>query len=169
MYCSTCGMVIAESLTYCNHCGARLIASNPDKVAIPREVKPELLVSSMVITFVFGLLAISVLLGVMKSVLGLELGQILAFAGLSFLTLIFLEGVFVQLLRRRNRGAGKQATTELPAGHSTKELGPQQVQALCEPLSSVTDHTTRAFEPIYTNQDKPGETSDVRSQKGRQL
>ena len=154
MYCSTCGVAIAESLSYCNHCGARLIASNTDKVAIPREVKPELLVSSMVLTFVFGLLAISVLLGVMKSVLGLELGQILAFAGLSFLILIVLEGVFLLLLLRRNRGAEKQTKTELQAGQTTKELGEPQVQALPEPLASVTDHTTRAFEPIYTNRNK---------------
>jgi len=154
MYCSTCGVAVAESLSYCNHCGARLIASNTDKVSIPREVKPELLVSSMVLTFVFGLLAISVLLGVMKSVLGLELGQILAFAGLSFLILIVLEGVFLLLLLRRNRGAEIQSKTVLQAGNTTKELAEPLVQALPEPLASVTDHTTRAFEPIYTNRNK---------------
>jgi Na+/proline symporter len=143
MYCSTCGVAIAESLSYCNHCGARIITSNSDKVATSREVKPELLVSAMVATFVLGLVAISVLLGVMKSVLGLELGQILGFAGLSFLILIFLEGVFMLLLFRRNRGAQERAKTESLAGHTTKELDVPQVQALPEPLASVTDQTTR--------------------------
>lgn len=145
MYCSTCGVAVPESLSYCNHCGARI----SDKVATSRDVKPELLVSSMVMTFVFGLLAITALIGVMKSVLGLESGQILGFAALCFLMMIFLEGVFLRLLFRRNR-----SRTELPAGQTTKELGAPQVQALREPLSSVTDHTTRAFEPIYTNQNK---------------
>src|SRR5215470_12357564 len=100
MYCSTCGVAVAENLTYCNHCGARI---NGDKVATSRDVKPELLVCAMVATFVLGLLAITVLLGVMKSVLGLELGQLLGFAALSFLIMLLLEGVFLLLLFRRNR------------------------------------------------------------------
>ncbi len=154
MYCSTCGVAVAESLSYCNHCGARIIASNSDKVDAARYVKPELLVSAMVATFVIGLFAITALLGVMKSVLGLELGQILGFAALSFLIMIFLEAVFLLLLFRRNRGAGERARTESLAGHTTKELDAPPVQALREPLSSVTDHTTRAFEPIYTNRNK---------------
>ena len=121
------------------HCGARLVASNSDKVGASREVKPELLVSAMVATFVLGLLAISVLLGVMKYVLGLELGQILGFAVLGFLLMILLEGVFLRLLFRRNRNTEVRATTESLSGHTTKELGAPQVQALREPLSSVTD------------------------------
>ena len=154
MYCSTCGVAVAESLSYCNHCGARIIASNSDKVATSRGVKPELLVSAMVATFVLGLLAITVLIGVMKSVLGLEPGQILGFAVLSFLMLIFLEGVFLLLLFRRKSGAEERTRAELLSEHTTKELGAPQVQALREPLSSVTDHTTRAFEPTYTNRNK---------------
>lgn len=146
-------MAVPDSLSYCNHCGARISAPN-DKVTAPREVRPELLVSAMAGTFILGLVAISVLLGVMKSALGLELGQILAFAVLSFLLLIFLETVFVLLLFRRNRGAKEQVTPELTGRHTTKELAASQVQALREPLTSVTDNTTRAFEPIFTNQNK---------------
>ena len=70
MYCSTCGVAVADSLNYCNHCGAR--TSNSDNVAVSRHVKPDFLVAAMVGTFVLGLIAITALLGVMKSVLGLE-------------------------------------------------------------------------------------------------
>lgn len=154
MYCASCGVAVPDSLSYCNHCGARIIGPNSDKVATPREVRPELLVSAMAGTFILGLVAISVLLGVMKTALGFELGQILAFAVLSFLLLISLESVFVLLLFRRNRSANEQATTELTGRHTTKELAAPQVQALREPLTSVTDHTTRAFDPVYTKQDK---------------
>ena len=154
MYCSTCGVVVTESLNYCNHCGARIITSSSDKVDDSRNVKPGLLVSAMVGTFVLGLIAITALLGVMKSVLGLEAGQILGFAVLSFSIMLFLEGVFLVLLFRRNRGVEDRAKKESLAGHTTKELGAPQVQALREPLSSVTDETTRAFEPIYTNRNK---------------
>ncbi len=154
MYCSTCGVAVPESLSYCNHCGARILTSNSDKLATYRDVRPETLVFAMLATFIFGLLAISVLLGVMKSVLGLDAGQILGFAALSFLILLLLESVFLLLLFRRNRSADAGVRTELPAGHTTKELGAQKVPALPEPLSSVTDHTTRAFEPVYTNRNK---------------
>lgn len=154
MYCSTCGVAVADTLSYCNHCGARIITSSSDKVAAAREVKPDLLVSAMAATFIMGLLAISVLLGVMKSVLGLESGQLMGFATLSFLILIFLEGVFLRLLFRRNRNTEERVKTESVPGHTTKELGMPQAQALREPLSSVTEQTTRAFEPLYTNRDK---------------
>jgi len=146
MYCSTCGVAVPESLSYCNHCGARIATS--------RDVRTEFLVSVMAGTFVFGLLAISVLLGVMKSVLGLEAAQIMGFAAVTLLMLIVLEGVFLLLIFRRSRGVEERSNAELSAGHTTKELGVPQVQALGEPQSSVTDHTTRAFEPIYTNRNK---------------
>jgi hypothetical protein len=149
MYCSTCGVAVAEGLNYCNHCGARIIVSNSDKVATSRDVRPELLVAALVGTFVLGLIAITALLGVMKSVLGLQSGQIFVFAALSFLMMVVLEGVFLLLLFRRNRGVEERE--ELLAGHTTKGLGAPQVQALREPIASVTEQTTRAFEPIYTN------------------
>lgn len=154
MYCASCGVAVPDSLSYCNHCGARIIGPNSDKVAVPREVRPELLVSAMAGTFILGLVAIALLLGVMKTALGLELGQILAFAVLTFLLLLGLETVFVLLLFRRNRAEKEQATIELTGRHATKELAEPQVQALREPLTSVTDHTTRAFEPLYPNQKK---------------
>jgi hypothetical protein len=105
-------------------------------------------------TFILGIFAITALLGVLKSVLGLASGQILAFAALCFFILISLEAVYLVLLFRRNRSVEERVRTESLTGHTTKELGAPQVQALREPLSSVTDQTTRAFEPIYTNRDK---------------
>lgn len=154
MYCSTCGIAVAESLSYCNHCGVRIIPYNRDEVDTSRDVKPGLLVSAMAGTFILGLFAITALLGVMKSVLGLQAGQILGFAALCFFMLICLEGVYLRLLFRRNGGREERGRTESLTGHTTKELGAPQVQALREPLSSVTDQTTRAFEPIYTKRDK---------------
>ena len=154
MYCPSCSMPVTRTLSYCNYCGARINTPNIVRVAASGDVKPGLVVSAMVTTFVFGLLAIAVLLGVMKTALGLELGQILGFAVLSFLILILLESAFVMLLFRRNRGTQEQTKTEVLAGHTTKELGEPSVQALREPLSSVTDETTRAFDPVYVNRPK---------------
>src|SRR5258708_38008055 len=111
MYCSSCGVAGTQGLSYCNYCGAKLNGANGEKVIRSSEVKPELLVSSMVALFVFGLVAITMLMGVMKAVINLDVGQILAFALLSFLIMLSIEGVLVRLLFRRKRGTEESGDT----------------------------------------------------------
>ena len=149
MYCSSCGVAVPQSLSYCNYCGAKLSGAKSDNVTKSPEVKPELLVSAMVVVFVFGLIAITMLIGVMKSVINLDVGQILAFALLCFLIMLSIEGVFVRLLLRRKRGAEEPGDGVLLKGQATKELDAAQGRMLPEPVASVTEHTTRAFDPIY--------------------
>ena len=149
MYCSSCGVVVAQGLSYCNYCGSKLSGARGDNVNTSSELKPGLLVSSMVVVFVFGLVAITMLIGVMKAVLHLDVGQLLAFTMLSFLIMLFLEGVFIRLLFRRRHDT-EERNTVLMKGQATKELDAAQARVLPEPVPSVTEHTTRAFEPIYT-------------------
>jgi hypothetical protein len=148
MYCSTCGVAVAQGLSYCNYCGEKLNAVSAENVTKSSEVKPELLVCAMVALFVLGLGAITVLMGVMKAVLDLNVGQILAFTLLSFLTMLALEGVFLRLLLRRQRGAEESRTTEVLNAQTTKELDAAP-ERLPMAMPSVTEHTTRAFAPIY--------------------
>ena len=149
MYCSSCGVAVTQGLSYCNYCGEKLSGAKSDRIVKSPEVRPETLVGAMVCSFVFGLGAIAVLLGMMKAVLRLENGLILAFALLSFLIMLSLEGVFIRLLLRRNRGAKEAGDTVLLKGQAArKELDAARV--LTEPMASVTEHTTRAFDPIYT-------------------
>src|SRR5213593_4332188 len=101
MYCSSCGVSVAQGLSYCNFCGAKL--NRGESISKSSEVKPESLISGMGAIFVFGLGAITVLIGVMKAVLGLAVGQILFFAVLSFLMMIVIEAVLIRLLLRRTR------------------------------------------------------------------
>jgi len=149
MYCSACGVAVAQGLSYCNYCGVKLNGVKGDNVTNTPEVKPELLVSAMVGLFVLGLVAIIMLMGVMKVILNLNVGLILAFTLLSFLIMLLLEGVIIRLLLQRKRGAKETVDTVLLKGQATKELDAPQARVLPEPLSSVTEHTTRAFEPIY--------------------
>jgi hypothetical protein len=103
----------------------------------------------MIMVFVFGLAAISVLLGVMKAVLNLNEGAILGFAALSFFIMMVVEGVFIGLLVRRKHKP-EPSTAMALSKQQTNELDAAQERLLTEP-SSVTDQTTRAFDPIYTN------------------
>src|SRR4030095_12589212 len=147
MYCSSCGVAVAESLSYCNYCGAKLVGVKDDDIEW-REVRPGLLVAAMTVLFILGLVAITMLLGMMKVVLELPVKHALGFALIPFLLLLLLEGIFIRLLLR-GKGNANQADKVQLKGGATKELDAGQRPALAEPVSSVTDHTTRAFDPIY--------------------
>jgi hypothetical protein len=127
-----------------------LNAAKGDRVGKSAEVKPELIVSAMAGVFILGLVAITMLLGVMKSVLNLNVGQILAFAFLSFSLLIIIEGVFIRLLFRRKRPNQEAPDAVRLKGPATNQLDAAQARGLSEPVPSVTEHTTRAFDSIYS-------------------
>ena len=146
MYCSTCGVAVAQGLSYCNHCGAKL--NRAESLVKSPEVKPELLVSSMVATFIFGMAAITILMGVMKTVLGLPVERVLAFSLIPFLLLLIIEGVLMRLLFRRSQRA--EVSVALSKDQATNELDTAQMRVLPQGEPSVTEHTTRAFDPIYT-------------------
>ena len=149
MYCPSCGAAVAEGLSYCNYCGAKLSGAKGDKVSRSPEVKPEFLVAAMVGLFLLGLAGIIVLMGVMKAVLDLPVELILAFALLVFLIMLLLEGVVLRLLFVRRRGAEQSGDTVPSKAQATKELDAAQARALPEHMPSVTEQTTRTFEPSY--------------------
>jgi hypothetical protein len=151
MYCSSCGVAVAQGLSYCNYCGAKLNGVTGETRIKSSEVKPELLVSAMAGVFILGLVAITMLIGMMKAVLGLNVGQVLAFALLSFLIMLTIEGVFISLLLRRKRGTEEAGGAMRSKVQATRELDAAQARALPEPVPSVTEHTTRAFEQIYND------------------
>jgi hypothetical protein len=149
MYCSSCGMAVAQGLSYCNYCGAKLNGAKGDNVTKSPEVKPELLVSAMVGLFILGLIAIAVLIGAMKERVDFDIRIIFAVTVFSLMLLLGVEGVLTRLLFNSKRGAKDVGDAERPKGQTTRELGEAPGRALPEPVPSVADHTTRTFEPIY--------------------
>ena len=150
MYCSTCGVAVTQGLSYCNYCGAKLVGPGDTGLESP-VVRPELLVSAMAGVFILGLAAITVLMGVMKSVLDLPADRILAFSLVPFLIMLVLESVFLRLLFRAKRRAEEARTSVQLKGQATKELDVAHAGVLPEPASSVTENTTRALHSVYTD------------------
>jgi|ERR1051325_83359 ABC-type nickel/cobalt efflux system permease component RcnA len=148
MYCSACGAGVAQGLSFCSQCGAKARAVESDRIAKSSEMKPESLVWAMVAVLVFGFVAIVFLMMAMKMV-GLREGPILSFTIMSFLIMLWLEAVFMWQLLRRKRSIENTAEGAVSREQQTKELDAAQARALPEPLPSVTEHTTRSFEPIY--------------------
>ena len=149
MYCSSCGSAAATGLDYCNRCGARLVGAKVDARTRSSELQPAMLVNAILCSFVFGLGAIIGLLAVMRSVFDFNPGLIIAFTLLSFMLLTATEGVFVWMLLRRTGAAKKAGGDGLPKEQTTSELDAARARALPEPVPSVTEHTTRTFDPVY--------------------
>lgn len=150
MYCSACGVAVAKGLSFCNYCGARLPAT--EEALEFREVRPGLLVSAMAGIFVLGLPGIVFLIFMLKAV-GLDPQQTMAFAWTSLLLLVALEAVFLFLLLRRKPRKDKSDQGHRFPNPQTKELDMKHAGVLPEPLPSVTEHTTRAFDPAPRQRD----------------
>jgi uncharacterized paraquat-inducible protein A len=153
MYCSSCGEGLAQTLSYCNHCGAKLSAAKSESIVKSSELFPDSLIWAIVSVFIIGIGSIIALMAVMKRLLDASSKLIFACAMMTFVLTFLVEGVFIRLLLCRMRDAKKRAgEIEQVRGKETKELEMTQVRAraLPEPVPSVTEQTTRAFEPIYS-------------------
>lgn len=149
MYCSTCGAAVSQSLSYCSRCGAKL-----------RSVESSLSLDSLIWAIVSLLIAgVGVIIGlmaVMKNVVGLHEGIIIIVTALSFLALLTAEGVLIRILLGAWRGDREANDAGWPKEQTTKELGEAQPRELPEPVSSVTEQTTRTFEPTYSGRKSKG-------------
>jgi hypothetical protein len=102
----------------------------------------------MTTTFVLGLMTMTILMGVLRVIVGLRIEPTLALMALPFLLMVILEAVFIRLLFRSTR-EHKRIDRTSATEHVTNELESAQARVLSEGIPSVTEHTTRAFEPIY--------------------
>jgi hypothetical protein len=108
----------------------------------------------MATVFIFGLFAISLLVLLLSNGVHLLPGQIMGFTGFSLLILVALEAVFVTLLFRRKPRTKETNEVNQLQQPVTKELQAMSDRDLSEPVPSVTEHTTRAFDPVYSQQVK---------------
>ena len=152
MYCSACAKEVSPGLTYCNHCGHRLSTAKVENDT-PSEIKSAFLVSAMVGLFIFGLLAIGVLVGVMKRV-EFDVPFISTITIFSLVLMFMIEGLLAWMILR-----GKKIEKQVSVPHqlneqTVKEMYAAPTRELTEstfqPVSSVTEHTTRTLEHVPT-------------------
>ena len=146
MYCSSCGAAVGQGLSYCKNCGAK----SPGAIAKPSELFPESLVWAIVTIFVVGLGSIIGLAALMKKLLDSSSEVINVVILLGFLLMIAIEAVFIWLLLRQKSAMKKANEIEQPA-ETAKEFYEPPARVLTEAaIPSVTEYTTRSFEPIYS-------------------
>lgn len=149
MYCQTCGVELAKALSYCNKCGANLGPAKVHGPAATGATATDTLLWVIVGTTITLLgMGLGALVLMNKGEINERLGT--AFVILTFVALVVVEGGLVWRLLQLNRSSEKIHRVPQPNEVSTAELNPSTARALHEPLepvSSVTEQTTRAFEP----------------------
>jgi len=153
MYCPTCGVRLAQSLSYCNHCGTNLSALKFNGKARKAETTTDTLVWVIVGTTITLLgMALGALVLMTDKAIDERLGSV--FVILSFLSLVLVEGVLLWRLLHLNRVTSRPWPNTQPKDLSTDELEPGSARALhapAESVPSVTEQNTRTLEPSYRN------------------
>src|SRR6185295_8921651 len=149
MYCQTCGGQLAQPLSYCNHCGADLGTLKVQGQAGTAETAIDTLLWVIVGTTITLLgMALGALVLIKHGAINERLGM--AFVILTFTSLVVAEAVLVWRLLHLNRAAKETGVVPQISDLSNEDPTPVTARALHEPLepvSSVTEQTTRTLEP----------------------
>ena len=145
MYCQSCGIAIGHSMRFCNRCGSSVVP--PETTEIKRSEKrlDDYLDGLFWIT-VFGV-AFTVGGMVVLKRAGLSDSFLIAFVVLSstaFLINFTLSLWIVRGIMKKTR----EPKVSLPSPADTNELDPIKTQPALQSGASVTENTTRSFEPI---------------------
>ena len=140
MFCAACGNQLAPGLSFCNRCGYGQRERN-DSHGIA-------MAALLAAITLIGLGGLGIMLGgmlVLKREAGLESEIIGFFMFFTFLIVTTIELFLCRQLSRLGASEKKQPTFQTPTGQPN-EIGPAQHRALHEPVTSVTENTTRTLE-----------------------
>ena len=158
MYCSSCGAEVSEGMSYCNRCGAKLKPVS-DEVAVvssqpPARVSPSAawaMAAAVSIITIIGLgLAFSMVMVFVERGLSLDEGR-LAVIMATLVSVLLIDWLLLRQFTRLTSGKTLAAddTTLKPEKKKLSEKTPPQLAAPREPVASVTENTTRTFDPVY--------------------
>jgi hypothetical protein len=142
MYCSACATPLAPGLSYCNRCGMSLKERS--------EPNPGVVGQYLTAITIVGVAGLSLMLG---GAIALRNGALFGedivgiFMLMTFFIVFLVEIFLCRQLSRISRSAEKRQTIAPPQPAAMPiELRGQPARALAEPLSSVTENTTRTLE-----------------------
>lgn len=156
MYCSSCGTEVTKELNYCNRCGANLRAASGSEGEPVRVVSTRGAIWPMALMVVIGL-------GIIFAGVGDLAKRDIHPAALTWIAICgfaMIFGVASLILRHLSQFSGSPKPVEKSASRKKAALNEARAAQLpparIEPVSSVTEHTTRTFDPAYR---KPMERS----------
>jgi len=152
MYCPTCGIDSVEGLKYCKRCGANFTSAFSDSTS--KKFPRALTISFFIIigsVFLAGLaLPLAASHDLMSS--GFSTNQLMyIFLGdicVMLAVVVLLTWLFLRMIKLHQQTSGS-ASSPKP---STSDFAPPQIAAPPQSIGSVTENTTRSFEPrVYDN------------------
>jgi hypothetical protein len=155
MYCPSCGTEYTIELKYCNRCGANLsaeVAAQPEPVVV-NLTKPTLIIGAVMTLLTLGGFGM-VIGGAIELARNVQLGgdPVIAMVVVGMLTILTTDIFLVRQLSKMINSALssnaqiKPKRTNALANPSLVPL-PQQSTSRLQGVSSVTEGTTRFFEP----------------------
>jgi hypothetical protein len=155
MYCPTCSAFITEGVAYCPRCGGRITPGALAPVQPPAklgEVIQYLTVTTGAVAL--GGFIFAFVLAVVLSKRGMDTSAIVILVFASLLTVCIISGMLIRLLARSMNAYmhtdGRVEAQQKPEpGRRISNTNTAQIEEPRQPVSSVTDHTTRTFDPIY--------------------
>src|ERR1700682_2019183 len=149
MFCPSCGLELTTELSYCNRCGANLKATASQAGVPPAKLSGAAWAISTAVALValggfamiFGLVVALITKGINLN----EGGMVLI-----LVSLLIILAIVWMLVRQLSRvlDISRLAGAATPPTAPELRQQPRPQIAAREPVSSVTDHTTRTFEPI---------------------
>ena len=147
MYCQTCGNAIAHKTKFCNRCGNQLVPTgkaSADKTAAEKRLDDYL--DGLFWISVFGL---GFIIGGTLVLSKAGVRDLIVFGYAILSTVVFLINFGFSLWGALSiMRSSKDGKLTMQPGHETRELGPPKIEPLPIPTPSVTENTTRSFEPL---------------------
>jgi hypothetical protein len=151
MYCPSCGNEIAVELKYCNRCGANLLLPTTNTQVV--SVAPVRLTIPSIVLGITIIAGLGIIIGgaaqmAIVGVPAVALVWMLLFAAATLFGCTALMIRFWTKLITLQRETIATAQPNRPL-FSERAASPQQLPPRVEPVSSVTENTTRTFSPVY--------------------
>ena len=151
MYCPTCGASVAQSLSYCNRCGVKLSSATNALENCGSSANSEVggyLAIATGFTAVGGFFLVFMLVRELLKH-NVNTSAIFLMTLVALATVLAISALMIRLLAR-SFGYGSPPNGRKDDARSPEINGRDtaQIDAPREPLSSVTDHTTRHFGPV---------------------
>lgn len=145
MYCSACGTPLAPGLSYCNRCGMNLKERSE-----PSAPNPTGLISAYLTAItIVGIAGLGLMLGgamALRNGAHFDPDFVGLFMVMTFLMVALVELFLCRQLSRISKGSLNQQLLPPKQAAMPGEFRPPQPRALAEPVSSVTENTTRTLE-----------------------
>ena len=151
MYCQNCGSALNPQTKYCNRCGTNLVPAGEKRIEkTPAEKRLDEYLDGLFWISVFGIAFIIGGAVLLKKVNFSDI-VILVYAVLSSTVFLINFGFSLwgtlSLMR-----SSKEGKLTMQPGHETRELTPPKIEPVMMPTGSVTENTTRSFDPVYNKQ-----------------